>query len=236
MALAMNAAIRWLADSVRGRAGAWTDRGVRLRVIAIAAIILIGNLSALVDDLRAPPPIAPALHVVIDAVVIVGAIGVLFRSKLAYMVAYLYTFVLGMSAASGVIWIPILAVMSGDVQAGSPVDGQLIEQGAMLLWMALLVLGVWKYYWLYERLRRFAVRFQAPLYGLVIAGAAIVVAWSIVNGVAPSLVGTWLASTQIDPYLRLAFFAAVLLLVYAYTMWSYATLRGRAVRDAFDLP
>lgn len=232
----MNAAIRWLADSVRGRAEDWPDPGTRLRVLAIATILLIGNLSACADDLRYPPAIAPSLHVVGDIACVIGAIGLLFRSKLAYMIAYVYTFVLGVSAASGIIWIPILAVMSGNVQAGSPFDGQLVQQIWMLLWIALLVFGVWKYHWLYERSRSIAARFQSPLYGAVMAGAAIMLAWSIVNGIAPALVGGWLATTAIDPYLRLALFAVVLLLVYAYTMWSYATLRSRAVRDAFDLP
>jgi len=236
MALAMSAALRWLADSVRGRAGAWTDPGTRLRVLAIAAVVFVSNLSALAVDLRYPASIAPSSHVFGDVACVIGAVGLLFRSKLAYMVAYIYTFVLGVSSASGIIWIPILAVTSGNVQAGSPFDGQLIQQIWMLLWVALLVFGVWKYYWLYDRLRRFAERFQSPLYGAVMAGAAIILAWSIVNGIAPALVGGWLASTAIDPYLRLALFAAVLLLVYAYTMWSYATLRSRAVRDAFDLP
>jgi len=236
MALAMNAALRWLGDFVRGRAGGWTDAGTRLRVFVIAGILFVGGAGFLIDDARTQVPIVPSWHYASDIVCIIGAGGLVFRMKLAYLISYAYTLVFSVLAAAGTISIPIQTVMSWDKQAGSPVNMLLIACVGAALWLVLIVGGIWKYDRVFEWMRALDARIHSPLYGLVMAGAVVAAAWSIVNAITPAIISGWLSAPQVDPYVRLVLLSVVLVLVFAYAMWSYVTLRSRAVRDAFDLP
>jgi hypothetical protein len=134
------------------------------------------------------------------------------------------------------IWVPILALVAWDIKVASTVDPVIIAYGALLAGTAMLAASVWRFSDLYKWLCRFRDRFVSPLYGVVIAGATLGIAWSIVNTIAPLVVNGWLSTPAVDPDVRLALFSIVLILMMAYLMWSYATLRSRAVRDAFDLP
>ena len=229
----MSAAFRRLADLLTRDVGAAPARS-RTRVIA--SILFIACLSGLVTDIRQQQVLSQLFNVAITAVSAVAAIGLFFRNKIGYAIVYLNLLFIAIGASSAAVWIPMLVLTAADTQAGSPVEAIVIYDIWSLVFVVLLVAAFWRLLAFYSWLRKIADRFAAPALGLVIAGGTLVVAASLVDFVDPTVVQDWLTTTSIDPWLRLAMFAIVLIPIFAYAMWSYVTLRSREVRDDFGLP
>lgn len=234
-ALAVNAAIRWLGDFVCGRGGAWADTGTRLRVQVIASLLVLQGVCAFVVELRDPQqPVA--FYIAIDVACIAAGAGIWWRSKAAYLVAFINTLFAALLGSAAAVFLPIIALVGWDIRAGSPVDTALIADAFLLVGIAIFAVGAWKFYPLAKWLRRRSDRLESPLFGLVIVGASLVIAWSSINAIDPTLILGWLSNKAFDPDLRMALLFLILVPMFAYILWSYVTLRSRAVRDAFELP
>jgi len=231
----MSAAFQRLAGFVLARdAGAAAP--ARLQTRAIASILFVACISGIVTDVRQQQVFAQLFNVTITSVTAVAAVSLFFRNRIGYAIVYLNALFIGIGASSAALWVPMLVLTAADTQAGSPVDTLIIYYVWSLVWVALIVAAFWRLLALYGWLRKVADGWAAPALGLVIAGGALFIASSIVGFVDPTMVQGWLTTTTIDPWLRLAVFAIVLIPIFAYAMWSYATLRSRAVRDDFGLP
>lgn len=87
-----------------------------------------------------------------------------------------------------------------------------------------------------DALRRIGTLLDSAIAGFVIVGWIFLTAWSVVDMVVgSSFVQTWLANPDYLASLRVGLIAFLALPMFGYCLWSYTTLRSRAVRDAFYL-
>ncbi|HET9341924.1 MAG TPA: hypothetical protein VFO25_03265 [Candidatus Eremiobacteraceae bacterium] len=231
----MNAAIRWLADFVRGRSGPWPDSGTRLRVYIIAAMLLFGGICVLVYDFRQPLwPLYPgtiALHLIYVA----ATVGLFYRSRAAYMYAYLYTLLGAITTACALFMLPLEAIFR------SLADDPIFELNVILICifvgvLALLGYGVRKLEQLYKLLVSWRATLQGPTYGLVVVGGMFIIAWSVVQAVDPNFFTELMIENPSYNASAVGLLAIAVLPILAAFLWAYISLRSRAVRDAFDLP
>ena len=235
MPLAMNAAIRWLADFVRGRSGPWRDSGARLRVYVIAAMLLFGGICVLVYDFRQPLwPLQPG-SIAVHLTYVAATVGLFYRSRAAYMYAYLYTLIGAITTAGALFMLPLAAIFR------AVADDPIFELNVILVcifvgMLALWAIGVWKFEPFYERLVSWRRPLQGPTYGLVIVGGMFIIAWSIVQAVDPTLLTDLMLSNPSYKASAVTLLPIAVLPILAAFLWAYISLRSRAVRDAFDLP
>lgn len=229
----MNGAIRWLGDFVRGRTDPWSDRAARGRVLAIAAVICISSLGAVVDEVRN----SRVLLAVIYAIWAAAGASLFVRSKAAYIASFVFTLLVTASFSYAAIWLPLFGVLAADTQGGDPLGPELVVYAWEILWLGLFALVAWRYFALYAWLRRTAPAIEPPLLGFAIVGAILLVAWSVAEAiVGTSWVQTWMTNPSYYGAVRIGAAVVSALPIFVYCMWSYVTLRSRAVRDAFDLP
>lgn len=235
MPLAMNAAIRWLADFVRGRSGPWPDSGARLRVHVIAAMLLFGGICVLVYDFRQPLwPLQPD-SIAVHLIYVAATIGLFFRSRAAYMYAYLYTLIGAITTAGALFMLPLAAIFRA-VADYPDFELNVILVGIFVGGLALFGLGVWKLESLYKQIVSWRGLLQGPTNGLVIVGGVFIIAWSIVQAVDPTLFADLMVTNPSYKASAVALLAIAVLPILAAFLWAYISLRSRAVRDAFDLP
>lgn len=235
MPLAMNAAIRWLVDFVRGRSGPWPDSGARLRVYVIAAMLLFGGICVLVYDFRQPLwPLQPG-SIAIHLMYVAATIGLFYRSRAAYMYAYLYTLIGAIATAGALFMLPLAAIFRA--VADDPIlDSNLILDCIFVGALALGALGIWKFEPLYKKLVAWRKPLQGPTYGLVVVGGIFIIAWSIVQAIDPTLFADLMIANPSYKASAVALLLIAVLPILASFLWAYISLRSRAVRDAFDLP
>ena len=234
----MNAAIRWLADFVRGRTGEWPDRGDRLRVLAIAAVIVISSAATIVYGYRQGLLTGEQIYQCLAALLfIAAAVGLYYRSKAAYIGAYIFSLVLMASLAMPTVWLPVFAVLAWNGQNSAPISAMAIVEAWSILWTAFFVYAALRFIEFYGWLRRIGTKFGAALSGLIIVGGIFLVVWSAIDmSVGNSFVQAWMTDPEYYAAIRLGLVALLTPPIFAYAWWSYATLRSRAVRDAFGLP
>ena len=238
MALAMDAAIRWLADFIRWRTDAWPDNGVRLRVVAISSAIVIMCVSTISDNVRQGLlATQQILNTWLALLFVAAAVGLYYRSKAAYVAAYIFTLTLSASFSFAAVWLPIFALLAQNGQAGHPIPPLMIVDATSIIWVAFFVFVVYRFLEVYGALRRIEAKLDSAIAGFVIVGWIFIAAWSVLDMVAgSSFVQAWLTNSDYLASLRVGFVAFVALPMFGYCLWSYATLRSRAVRDAFHLP
>ena len=235
MPIAMNAAIRWLADFVRGRSGPWPDSGARFRVYVIAAMLLFGGICVLVYDFRQPLWPLQTSSIAVHLIYVAATIGLFYRSRAAYMYAYLYTLIGAITTAGACFMLPLAAMFRAI--ADNPIfDSNLILDCIFVVALALWALGIWKFEPLYKKLVSWRTRLQGPTYGLVVVGGLLIIAWSIVQAIDPTLFADLMVSNPSYNASVVGLLAIAVLPILAAFLWAYISLRSRAVRDAFDLP
>lgn len=234
MDAAMHAAIRWLGDFVRVRSGPWPDDQARIRVFAIAAVLIFSGLCVIVYDFRQPLWPLDTGSIATHLIYVAVPAGLFFRSRAAYFYAYLYVLVGSMTTAVALFMVPLAYVFR------AVADEPLFALDAVLLGifvcvLASFALGVWKLEPLYKRLLSWRASLFAPAYGLVVVGSVFVIAWSVVQAIAPTLPAAFLTDPK-NQAVGLPALAIAALPTLASLLWAYISLRSRAVRDAFELP
>lgn len=237
MALAMDAAIRWLADFVRWRTDAWPDNGIRLRIVAISSAIVIMSMSTITDNVRQGLlSIQQIANALVALLFVSAAVGLCYRSKAAYIAAYVFTLTLSASLAFAAVWLPIFALLAQNVHAGEPIPPLTIVDAFSLIFVSFLIFVAFRFLEVRDALRRIGTLLDSAIAGFVIVGWIFLTAWSVVDMVVgSSFVQTWLANPDYLASLRVGLIAFLALPMFGYCLWSYTTLRSRAVRDAFYL-
>lgn len=235
MPLAMNAAIRWVGDFVRGRSGPWPDKQAQLRIYIIATILIFGGLCIIIYDFRQPLwPLYPAT-IALHAFYAAAPAGLFYRSRAAYMYTYLYTLIGAASVASAASILPLASIFRAFA------DDPIYELNVVLICIfvgviGLFGLGVWRLDQLYKKLVSWHTKLQGPAYGLVVVGGVFIIAWSISQAVDPTMFTDFMAANPTDQTLATAILEIAVLPMLAALLWAYTSLRSRAVRDAFELP
>lgn len=234
MALAMNAAIRWLADFVRGRPGPWRNSGARLRVYVIAAMLLFGGISVLAYDFRQPLwPLYPG-SIVVHLIYVGAAVGLFYRSRAAYILAYLNILVGAITTASALFILPLAPIFRA-IASDPAFELNVILICIFVGVLALFGVGVVKLDPCYKLLVSWRARVEALTYGLVIVGGIFIVVWSVVQAVDPTFFADIMAANPGVKASAFALLAIAVLPILAAFLWAYISLRSRAVRDAFEL-
>jgi len=235
MALAMNAALRWLADFVRGRTGPWPDGSTRLRVYVIAAVLLFAGISVLIYDFRQPLwPLYPG-SIAVHLIYVAGPIGLFYRSRASYIYAYLNVLIGAITTAGAVFMLPLGSIFR------AVADVSLFELNVILICifvgvLALCGFGVWNLEPFYKQLVSWRAALKGPTYGLVIVGGIFIVAWSIVQALDPTFFTDLMVANPNYQASAVALVVIAALPILASLLWAYVSLRSRAVRDSFDLP
>lgn len=235
---AMNADIRWWADFARGRPSEWPDGGIRLRVLAIASVILLTSLATIVENVRAglltPDQIVYSIFALLFCL---AAIGLNYRNRVAYFIAYLFTLSLFATLAVSVVWLPIFAGIAWNGQENSPTSPLTIVDIWAVIVLAIYIFIALRYYEFYAALRRVVAKLEYPIAGLVVVGGIFVIIWSGLDlTIGNAFVQAWMTNATYYASMRLGVVALLDVPLFAYSLWSYITLRSRAVRDAFSLP
>ncbi|HYK53813.1 MAG TPA: hypothetical protein VEV38_09820, partial [Candidatus Eremiobacteraceae bacterium] len=227
----------WLADFVRGRKGEWPDAGARLRVYAIASVVLISSVAAVMGELLHWSASSP-INLFGDTVSIGAGIGLFFRSKASYIVTYIFALILTMTNSIAAVVIPLIAFLVAQSQDSTAIDLTFFIYIWIVYWLAALaIIYVWAFIPTYEFFKAIGRRIAEPLSGLYLLGALFTVAWSITGAIVGiSNVQTLISKAALPRVSMLTLIMLLLLPALPFGFWMYTTLRSRAVRDAFDLP